>query len=897
MILFNNNLITIRFVGSNDTYEELDVPFYIIFRIYGVLSDEEIFKYILYDLNDESINNLLILDYIYKSMNFDDKKHKFYNLIHNYSHIDIILDFGKLILKNIKNLGEKATDKLIIHNMLNYIDNYLLPHIGTDNSEKTRKKKLIFLGILIRKLILTKEGLIKETDRDSYNSKRIHAAGISYSKIFKTIFRNTVIFSIKRQFKDYLQNTPDKSEINIQNIFNKVSGYEKLEKAIQKSITTGNKDIYYDKTSKPVRNNLSSQLLVRKNHINTISTLRVIHSSNTSQSNSAPRALAMRSVHPSFVGYICVTSSAATGEKVGLSKQLAITAQITNASSLIVVLDKIKNLITSIDDIIQDIDNFKNLLKYTYIYLNGNLIGLCEDSNKFLKIIKDLRIKKEIDKNASIFFDILQDEIYIWVDFGRVIRPLIKVYNNLDSLTSENVKTFKFEQYIKLTKKHIEKLKNNTINIIDLEDEGIIEYISAEEQENCFIAYNILEFNLNKDNIEKQYTHVDIEESIFGITALTSPFLDHTQPSRGTFQTSKASQSCGWFSLNPEYRFEKKKFLQLHCEMPLVKTITNDFLYPSGQNLMVAMMCYTGFNQEDSTIINRATVDAGFFHGYQYTIEKTLITDFNTEFIKLINDTDNIQKNHSNYSLLDERGVIRVGSIVERNTVLISKIVLIDKKENKYIDKSIYYKYNEPMEVDDVDVNYYNPTANIIESVKIRLKAYRILNKGDKLSTRSGNKNIVSCIMEPSEMPYNEKGIIPDMIVNPHSIPTRMVLGQLLESVIGKLGLEKGIITDGTSFSSINLELIKKELESYGITNFGMEKMTCGRTGILMNSLVFFCPNYIQRLQKFAIDESYVISKGAIDSVSGQPREGRSQQGGLRSTSRSQIVRRSRATY
>ncbi len=316
--------------------------------------------------------------------------------------------------------------------------------------------------------------------------------------------------------------------------------------------------------------------------------------------------------------------------------------------------------------------------------------------------------------------------------------------------------------------------------------------------------------------------------------------------------------------------------------MPLVKTVANDLIYPTGQNLLVAMMCHTGFNQEDSTIINKATIDNGYFHGYQYTMEKTFIIDFNTEFIKLIKDTDNIQKSHADYSLLDERGIIRVGSIIQKNTVLISKIVLINRKEEKYIDKSIFYKHDEPMEVDDVDVTYYNPQASIIESVKIRLKAYRTLLKGDKLSTRSGNKNILSKIMDPSEMPFTKDGIIPDMIVNPHSIPTRIVIGQLLEAVLGKLYINKCEVVDGTSFTNIDLNKVKEELESYGINGFGMEKMYCGRTGAQINCLIFFCPTYIQRLQKFAIDEVYAVAKGPVDDITFQPREGRGSGGGLR---------------
>ena len=186
------------------------------------------------------------------------------------------------------------------------------------------------------------------------------------------------------------------------------------------------------------------------------------------------------------------------------------------------------------------------------------------------------------------------------------------------------------------------------------------------------------------------------------------------------------------------------------------------------------------------------------------------------------------------------------------------------------------------MEVDAIDITYYNPQENKIELVKIRLKAYRRLIKGDKLSTRSGNKNIVSLIMDPSEMPFTKTGIIPDMIVNPHSIPTRMVIGQLIESVLAKLYVHRGEHVDGTAFTDIDMKFIQKELEKFDVNGFGLEEMYCGKTGHKMKALIFFTPVFIQRLQKFAIDEVYAVSHGPIDQITFNPVDGKARHGGLR---------------
>ena len=875
--LLVNNLITIQLVGCYEIYEEYHIPFFLIFRLYGVMSDIEIFKYILLDFEEDNLY-YKIKHIIESNMLYTDKGYKYDKIIDIYDHEKLMIEFGKIVIKN-KN---KYTDNKIIELLYTLLDKCIFPHIGEDSSKLTRKKKLTYLGILIRKLILANINYIPETDRDSYNSKRLHSAGISYSKSFKTIFRSAVISNMKKQFKYMFIQTQDKSQINIEKLLNhKVTGYEKLEDAIEKSIKTGNKEIIYDKSSKPVSNKISSQMLNRKNELNTLSTLRVIHTSNTSSSNQTKRSIEMRSVHPTYVGFICPTATADTGDKVGLSKQIAITALITLSSDSEYIKKLIYDKIIQIDIIINNSQS-ELLKQYTNIYVNGDLQGCIKENNNFIKEIREMRLNKSIHPHTTIYFNILLNEINIWTDYGRIVRPLVKVYNNLDEI---NKKDFKFRQYIKLTKDHIYNLINKKINITDIENDNIIEYISAEEQENCYLAYNINIFYENENNHLKQYTHVDIEEALFGITALTSPFLNHTAANRGSYQTNQAKQSCGWYCLNPYDRYDKKKFFQTYCELPIVKTITSSLTYPNGVNLTVAMMCYSGYNQEDSAIINRNLIDNNFLCGYAYTYEIVKITDHNSEFIRRIKNTDILEhKSKANGDYLNDIGIIQKGSIIESNTILVSKLQLINKKENKYMDKSLIYNGNEVVVVDDIEIVYYNPQENKIDLVKIRLKSYRKLLEGDKLSTRCGNKNIISKIMNPADLPYTLNGEIPDMIVNPQGIPTRMCVGQLLESIFAKLGVVECEILNGTAFSKFDINTIKNKLEENGYDGFGLQRMICGKTGKIIKALIFYTPVYIQHIMKFSIEELYVINheSGPKDEVTRQPREGKTNMGGLK---------------
>ena len=875
MRLNNNDLITIQLVGSHDIYEEYQIPFYLVFRLYGILSDVEIFRYILLDFEKDSYYEK-IKYYVEASMTNVDKSTKFEKLINVYEHKQLLIEFGKIIFKN-----KKLNEITIIQSVYTLLDKSLLLHIGDDGSDITRKRKLVYFGLLVRKLILVNSDILPVTDRDSYSTKRLHSAGISYAKTFKTTFRLTVVNGIKKQIKNIFTQTNEKSNINLTNLLNnKITGYEKLAEAVEKSIKTGNKEIVYDKANKPIANRISSQMLIRKNELNTLATLRVIHTQNTSSSNQTARAIEMRSVHSTYAGYICPTATADTGEKVGLSKQLAISALITVASDSEFIKQKIVDKIINLDKIIKE-NTLELLKKYTHVYVNGDLQGCVKNTYEFLKDIRHMRVLKEIDKYTTIHFNILFDEIQIWVDYGRITRPLIKVYNNMNDVYNKN---YKFKQYTKMTKEHIIKLNNGKINITDLENEHIIEYISSEEQENCYLAYNIDEFYNNQDNISKQYTHIDIEESLFGITALTSPFLNHTMSQRGSYQTNQAKQSCGWFTLNPYDRYDKKKFYQTYCETPIIKTITSSLTYPNGINLMVAMMCYTGYGQEDSCILNKSLVDNGYMAGYHYSYTSVKISDHNIEFIRLSKPTDQVHKTNANYGFLDEHGVIKKGSVIEKNTVLISKLVLVNKKENKYSDKSEIYSLYETVVIDDIEISYYNPQENKIELVKIRTKSYRKILEGDKLSTRSGNKNIVSAIMNPADMPYTLNGEIPDMIVNPQGIPTRMCVGQLLESLFAKLAINKAQFIDGTAFTKFNVNRIKDELETMGLNSCGIEKMICGKTGHIINAFVFYTPLYIQHIMKFALEEMYVINHngGPVDEVTHQPREGKTNNGGLK---------------
>lgn len=574
--------------------KDLHIPFYLIFRILGWNTDKQIYDNLLY--NYDTPTSKKILNYLNTAFNA-----KYAHLSKGryvYTQSDVLQyiaeeiaesEFAYLDVSNNPENYQKITNFI-----LDLLDIHFLQHIGT--TMQSRDTKLRFLCVLLRKMFLVNLKNMEPTDRDSYNSKRIAAAGVSCAKTFKTHFNATIIQQIKKKLNKDMK-TMSFFKIDLGPTMRaSVYGIE-FERALTQAITAGNKSEIT--VSKRVRiNRLSSQLLNRKNQLNTYATLRQVTATSSDSAKQSERANEMRRVHMSFLGYICIIHSP-EGEKVGINKQLAIFAFITKASFGEVIKDMLlddKEIfgINTIDynDIAQ-----QNLCN---VYVNGNWIGCCKDALYIAKKYRQLRREFKINPEITIVWDNTQDEVYFWTDAGRVIRPLIIVYNNkrdpeIFKKLAPNHKSNEFYQGIALTQKHIDGLYSKTVSVENLLRDNVIEYISAEEQENMYLAPSYDHLGKDRSNELHEYTHCDIPQAMFGLTGLTSPFSSHNQAQRTVYQTSQGRQACGCPAKNWTYRADKDVFLQYNSETPIVKTVSNKYLYPNGSNCMVALMCNTGF--------------------------------------------------------------------------------------------------------------------------------------------------------------------------------------------------------------------------------------------------------------------------------------------------------------
>lgn len=895
--LLTNNSIVIDM--SVPGFKEVEIPFFMIFRALGVYSAKEIISYITYSFDDndpiaKQMMNILehAMTNTYSEINgilrneFPGKKGEPAGSVNVITNKDDVLRLLTRCLKHfdsykLKMRGAGEEDLLNIERFMLSIVNYqldqkFLPHIGL--TEASRKKKAAYFGFMIHRMLLVHLRILPSTDRDSYKNKRINDAGMSYSRVFKTQFNFMVVQKLKRQFmKDFKNNSF--VDINLHSLFKSAIKAEDFEKALMNAIVSGDKTVTVNKLT--FKNRLSSQQLHHKNKLNVLTTLRSIDTPDKGNSaKSSERAITLRQVHPTGTGYICGITSADTGAKVGMSKQLSVSSDIAAASSSEVLKNIVKedSQLIHIESILEDMTLITkhNLHK---VLVNGDWIGCVQDFKSFLTRYREKRRSGEINMYSTVSHNIVANEIHMWVDSGRLIRPLLIVRNNMND---KDYTHDKFRQWINLTNDHIKKLIDGTIDIEDLAKEGVVEYISPEEHENTYIAFELDRFREHMTNPLHRYTHVDIPQGNMGLVALTSVFANHNQAARIVFQTNQVKQTNSWALKNWAFSAHKDLYHQIYNEDPLVSTFAYRHIPPMGTNAIVAISIYGGYNQEDSLIVNRSSVDRGMFDAAHMTYDKIEVEQNEIVGKPDPANTSDI-KSYCNYEKL-VNGIIPEGTFVYEGDCLVGKVAKLQKGEMKdpniiYTDRSMVYRKKEPAFVWKV---IQSPNYDDRELIKIVFKTFRSTEIGCKFSSRSGQKGIAGFLYDETDMPCSKSGMRPDLIFNPLSLITRMTTGVVFEGMLAKLAAHTGTRPDATMFKKLDTDNIADSLESYGFKRNGTERLYNGMTGQYMDAEIFIAPLFYQSLQKYTIDTIYANSISPTDALTKQPLHGKRVLGALK---------------
>ena len=893
-----------------------EIPLVVLFRALGVISDKNILEHIVYDVSQKQ--SMAICKMLKPSLNSYRKIHSKSQAFEYIRKVCIkpIYEIDELFTKqdeknlnsSIEAVANKARNKklryleklaLKEHYENTYIidafNRCFLPHVGEDAN-----KKAFYLGYMVNQLVSTSLGMKKPTDRDSYFNKRVHISGLLIAALFRDLyfrFKNDIIYSVNKIYTlEPVKYEGDKiktliNPANMYLIFKTKIIDEGFLRAFKMSWNL--KDTKTEDWQKGVVQDLN-----RLSYVGSTSHLRRIHTP-------IPKGAKIRaphSLHLTTWGMFCPSESP-DGGNIGIIKHLALTSTITFGCNSRNIRKCLREL-----GLIGLLEIGINYIYYLpKVFVNGDLVGVHKNPNKFVKKLRLLRRNAKINIYTSIYWNIQNNEIHINTDEGRCCRPLYIVEDNKLAINLSHIGKLddpkldynwfnliggnsKYNEY---SCDYICPEKNENLK----ENSGVIEYLDVNESDGSFIA--MFSSDLKNDNVN--YTHCEIHPSlILGIQASTIPFIENNQAPRNLFSGAQGKQAVGVYATNFYNRLDaESRNVLYYPQKPLItnklcdKLNINKLTY--GENTIVAIACYTGYNQEDAVIVNKSALDRGLFRTlgfrtYEASEGKIQGTD-SIEIFKVPDKKYTLGLKTKELSNLDpETGIVMPFDeenkpiVVHEGDILIGKVATTDKFDEDgtqlFSDDSVYVRRREYGIVDRV---YRNQDNEGYHYCKVRVRKIKIPDLGDKFASRHGQKGTIGIVLNQEDMPVTRDGITPDIIVNPHAIPSRMTVGQLIECIMGKACCGKGTIGDATAFTHINNESVSDLLESCDFERYGNEILYNGRTGEQLKTSIFIGPTYYQRLKHMSGDKyNSRGGSGPRTMLTKQPTSGRANGGGLR---------------
>lgn len=600
--------------------------------------------------------------------------------------------------------------------------------------------------------------------------------------------------------------------------------------------------------------------------------------------------MADANTHPSpSWGMVCPAETP-EGAACGLVKNLALMAYISVGSHAAPILEFLEEWSTeSLEDVPPSI-----IPEATKIFVNGVWVGIHRNPTMLVKTLRQLRRQVDVNTEVGVVHDIRLAELRLYTDYGRCCRPLYIV----DDTPSGPA--------LRITRHHISQLERrgeegSDFRWDDLVANGLIEYVDTEEEETTMIAMTISDVeeahaaaSRGFGGVVTTYTHAEIHPSmILGICGSIIPFPDHNQSPRNTYQSAMGKQAMGMYCTNYQLRMDTLAYVLFYPQKPLVTTRAMEHLHfrelPAGINAIVALACYSGYNQEDSVIMNQSSIDRGLFRSIffrSYKDEEKRASSLSRETLEKPNADITLAIKHGSYKKLDDDGLAIPGERVNGEDVLIGKTTNLPPPEEggqqqRFTKKdcSLSMKSTETGHVDQV---LLTTNDQGLRFVKIRIRSVRTPQIGDKFSSRHGQKGTCGMTYTQEDMPFTCEGISPDIIVNPHAIPSRMTIGHLVECLMGKVAALQGMEGDATPFTDVTVETISTMLHGLGYQRRGNEVCYNGHTGRQMAAMLFLGPTYYQRLKHTVDDKIHSRGRGPLQILTRQPMEGRSRDGGLR---------------
>jgi DNA-directed RNA polymerase II subunit RPB2 len=882
-----------------------EIPVTIVIKALGIVTDKEIIDYITMDNDDVDIKNAVRETLMYSK----DETWKYDNDDINEEPKKIItqMDAKNYLVSKIRANGKRFS---LVNKERNYKQRYeylhsvifkrdLIPHMSGNQFNKA-----CYICLACNKLINYSLGRIPADDRDSLVNERLETTGILLGQIFRQAVKKT-----DSELMTFARNkSPPNPSYPPANVIAQIK-HTTIEQTMHSPLASGT----WGNTGKTgVAQHVKKYTLIQL--------LSVLKRVVTAQITSTSKETSMRFVHNTQYGFIDEAETP-EGHNVGITKQLTNMATISTNSPAqpAIIKDLLKGKYI---ELINLHPTKFNIL--TKLYINGEWLGMVDNPVEVTTFLKDKRISGEIEKQVGIAYNVNTNEININTDAGRTLRPLLRVKDNKLVLTEEMLKLINIRD--NSNPEQIHKWNEFMAKFPET-----IDFVDPEEQETLLIAMWVKDLDESRERMNtaiknpdffgnpvnrydetvyKRYTHCEFHPSmVFGNTLSNSVFIEHNKGPRNYYSFSQQKQAIGIYMTNHRHRIDEA-YLLYYPQRPLVFPRTSKYTYaydlPYTQNCMVAIAMLTGYNQEDSMLMKRSAVERGLFAIECYKKEKTTIEKTNStvdEKFKKPDKNRTTGMKDANYEKLNEKGFVNEETPIFNNDVIHGKttpIVTNDTRGSKNSevtekDASVVYKSGVPGVINKVVTEFKNQEGFITYTTGIR--QVRLPVGGDKFCSFHGQKGTIGYIVNDEDMPYNEQGIRPDIVLNACCIPSRQTIGQLLEAVMSKYAAIIGKPLQIDQFEPIDMDPVmaklseyKEKVVDYGIENtkvdefykYGSETMYNGFDGRKFDNPIFMNLTAYMRLKHLVNDKVHARARGPMTTATRQPTEGRQRDGGFR---------------
>jgi DNA-directed RNA polymerase II subunit RPB2 len=847
-------------IGMRDISEE--VPLFTMFRLIGVESDRRILEHIVGDVKDPK--NAEMLDFLRASV-IDSNV---------YTRADALEQFK-----------ESVSYQHVDHVKRIVAEDFLR------NTANDARKKAVFLGHVVNKIVRIAMGDVRTKTRDSFMNKRVSCTG----ELMHLLFRDSYNL-LRRHIRD---------KIEFAYIAGGWAQQDDISGLVKESDMTGVVDasIIDDFFMSSLRGNWAKRNDPTESGIvqdlNRISYMGYVsHCMRFGTQGGDIKLAAPRRLDGSQWGVACPVQSP-DGAGIGLDKHLAAVAQVTIATDSAAIARCLVDLgVVELSEV-----GVVTLRNSTRVFLNNDIFGVTADPSKLTNALRDFRRRGVVHRHVSVSWDRRAGEVSVFCESGRIVRPLIVLRNGVMPSLPE---VGRWDELFGprndggyapkgAEAADVKAADDAADEKAAADDAAVLEYIDVEESNDALIAMWPADIEANPN---VRYTHCEIHPSTaLSLYTNTIPFAHHNQAPRNVFSGQQGKQAIGVYATNFDSRMDTLSYVLHYPQRPLVTTrysiYSNNDSLPNGENLIVAIATFTGYNQEDAVILNRQSCERGMFN---VTYLKSFIDQEEVNRSKGVQTMFAnphelsrrglpVKAKFANEMTADENGLPNINAQVEQGDLLLGKVsVSVDANT----DGTKRVQYRDVSYVADKTIDGTVDKVVIFKDeagerfAKVRLRNIRLPQLGDKCASRHGQKGVVGAILDSWDMPFTASGIVPDIIINPHAIPSRMTVGHLMECVVAKACVLGGRRADASAFDRHDLDSFCNELSEAGLQRYGDEVMYDGRSGEQVAAPIFIGPTFYFRLKHMAADKINFRSTGPVSATTRQPVRGRSIDGGLR---------------